>query len=648
MAGWPGFFKFGEIIDERYRIEEILGAGGAGVTYRCVDMLCGEETALKILHADRERGTLANRLLIEGECLELLEHEHIVPFRALRIVGQGPYYLATLHMRGGSLDRQVKRHGPLSPAGTLELGRQLALALDFVHAGGIVHRDLKPANVLLEVSDSDAPVARLADFGIARLYRDPRPILGGLTRTGAFIGTPEYAAPEQIRGEQGVGPAADAFAFGALLHFTASGTPLLRRDAISDWDEFRQRRWDPSMRPRLSDVVEAADDDAAADLALLDDVIDTLMHPTPRQRIDLATAAMRFGADPGLLARRDSPSFAPPSLTGEYGDESFEDLDPEALLPGAPTGEDTAPTRLPVQLSPIHDRTDDEDIEIEWPTREQRRNRRHGLALVAAALLAGTAFAWPGGPAALLGPDAEGMLGRFAESLSAAAPSYTLSDPRVAPDEEAAVADAGAQSEPASTQRRDVRRAGVVPLSQRQPRTRAKPEVTPKARTTPAPPVVAQPTRRRLEPSESSVTSDRPVADAGPATAEEASGIDPSAVEAWASDPRDDRSLGDVLEDQEELSRLRWRDDLARAAVEADERAAGYRMDAELEDARRAELRDRWEDVQSRSREDREADRTDNAETEDPVPAMQPVELPSLDEIFDRPKVDPLAQSARD
>ena len=127
MAGWPGFFKFGEIIDERYRIEEILGAGGAGVTYRCVDMLCGEETALKILHADRERGTLANRLLIEGECLELLEHEHIVPFRALRIVGQGPYYLATLHMRGGSLDRQVKRHGPLSPAGTLELGRQVVL-----------------------------------------------------------------------------------------------------------------------------------------------------------------------------------------------------------------------------------------------------------------------------------------------------------------------------------------------------------------------------------------------------------------------------------------------------------------------------------------------------------------------------------------
>jgi len=64
--GWPGFLDFGELIDERYEVQRILGAGGAGVTYRCVDRIDDEVAAVKVLHADRKRGTLANRLAIEG------------------------------------------------------------------------------------------------------------------------------------------------------------------------------------------------------------------------------------------------------------------------------------------------------------------------------------------------------------------------------------------------------------------------------------------------------------------------------------------------------------------------------------------------------------------------------------------------------
>ena len=647
LAGWPGFFRYGDMIGERYRIEEILGAGGAGVTYRCVDMLNGEETALKVLHSDRKRGTLANRLLIEGECLELLEHPHIVPFRALRIVGDGPYYLATLHMEGGSLDRYVRRHGPLSPSGTIELGRQLAMGLDFVHAGGIVHRDLKPANVLLEVADVDAPAACLADFGIARLYRNPRPLLGGLTRTGAFIGTPEYAAPEQIRGEQGIGPAADAFAFGALLHFAASGEPLLKRDNIGDWATFRDRKWEPADRPRLADLV---DSDDIANIALLDDVIDRLMHPTPRQRIDLATAALRFGADPAALARADAPQFAPPSLTGGGTEEEQIEagMDPEALVPGAQTGMDTTRPRIPVQLSPIHDRTDDvEEIEVEWPTREQRRNRRHALALVAAALLVGTAFAWPGGPAGLIGPERAAALGSVAELLSSDVTAYTTVDPRETARDDAVVADdqpaARLQTAGVSLPRPVAERRTASPPQRRAPEPVADVQVEPAAAAPPAaPPVEAAVTVAASEPTGA------PSADAAPASADTPP-IDPalanSAVAGWASDPEDDRTLSEVLKDEEALSRERWRDDLVRSALEADERAATYQLDARLQDARRARLQAEWYEAQRQSRTARDADMTDNAYDEEPPPRPPAAELPTLDEIFDRPRVDPVAQS---
>lgn len=355
--GWPSFHAVDDVLSERFRVLEILGAGGAGITYRCFDLHAETDVAVKVLHDDRRHGVLANRLAIEGELLELLDHPHIVPFRGLRLVGDGPLWIATGFMPGGSLEGRLRRGGALRADTVMRLGRQLALALDFIHAQGIVHRDLKPGNVLIEVLHEDDLAVRLADFGIARVFRDQRPVLGGynLTRTGVFIGTPEYAAPEQIRGERGIGPAADAFALGALLHFAASQQPLLKRSEISDWEAFRKRRRDPSSRSRLVDAVAPGlVVGYRAQLEELDAIIDALLHPDAAERISMAEVALALGARPDQLANQDVLPLAPRSLVSALDDPWFDDS-VDALVPAELLDDDTPPQPA---ASPVGDAPD--------------------------------------------------------------------------------------------------------------------------------------------------------------------------------------------------------------------------------------------------------------------------------------------------
>jgi serine/threonine protein kinase len=654
--GWCDFLDFGDTIDDRYLVKRILGAGGAGVTYRCHDVLDDEDTAVKVLHADRKRGTLANRLAIEGEVLELLDHPHIVPFRALKLHGDSVFYLATLHMTGGSLDGWIRRNGPLSVDGVVALGRQLGMALDYVHAGGIVHRDLKPGNVLLEEADHDKPVVRLADFGIARLFREQRPIIG-LTRTGAFIGTPEYAAPEQVRGEKGIGPAADAFALGALLHYAASGNALHRRDEIHDWKAFKERRWDPADRPRLTSIVDGGGAYARDTLAELDSLIDGLMHPEPASRLDMGTAAMRLGANPAQLAPVDQPRFSPPTLVSSIDDEDEEEdeLDVEALLPGDDDDEDDgeidtdAPTIvrpagptpfLEKEAGPVDPRILDElptptrDVEDEWndddgawPTREVRRNRVHGGLTIAAALLFGVVMAWPGGPAALIGQERlgalGGTLGSIGERLGVAETSYEALDAAAPPEEVRERAPAPTpRTVPASSGPSDPRRgtrtdaepdrvaaAEEADLSISEPihTSGHVPDGAGSVRVD----VRIRPRERRVDVT-ARLPEPRPARLPGrPAPVEEERD---NSLENWSADPDDDRSVGEVLAGDVADEQRRWLDELSRRQEEADRRAERYRRDADHDVARLDDALDRWEDVQREARKSREAENADRTD----------------------------------
>jgi len=263
----------------------MIGSGGAGLTYQCLDLDRAELVALKLLHSDRGSGTLAQRMALEGELLELLEHPGIVPFRGIQIGGPGPSWLATTFLPGGTLADQVRESGPLPMSAVAVLAIQLAETLEYIHRSGVVHRDIKPSNLLLESNDRSRLKVQIADFGIARLCGN-----GGipngvqLTQAGFFVGTPEFAAPEQMRAERDIGPGVDKYALGAVLHFAAAGESLFKSSSADDWVLRRDKVWLPSQRPRLASGVFPAD----RDLALtLDRLIDGLMAPEPSDRLTL-------------------------------------------------------------------------------------------------------------------------------------------------------------------------------------------------------------------------------------------------------------------------------------------------------------------------------------------------------------------------
>ncbi len=236
-TGWGRILGPGDLIDRHYRVERVLALGGAGLTYLARAIDAGghpvePRLAIKVLFEERATGTFLRRLANEAQLLQDLDHDHIVRSRGfVQRAGQPPY-LVTLFESGGTLQQHVQRVGPLPPSAACGVLWQVLKALSMAHGSSVVHRDLKPANVLLsQPGERDVtPWVRVADFGIAKVSA---PIGAGLTQAGTFIGTPEYAAPEQLEGQPPV-PATDIFAAGGLLYFMLTGRPPIHLNVRGD------------------------------------------------------------------------------------------------------------------------------------------------------------------------------------------------------------------------------------------------------------------------------------------------------------------------------------------------------------------------------------------------------------------------------
>jgi serine/threonine-protein kinase len=194
----------GDILDRNYEVMELVAVGGAGVTYRARELgpdgaPTGTDLAIKVLHSRRASGAFLQRLANEARILQGLRHDHIVECLGFSQRKGAPPYLVTRFERGGTLEAWALRHGQLPPWTVAGVLRQIFEGLAAAHRKGVVHRDLKPANLLLahETPPNEIPHVRIADFGIAKVTGK---LNEGLTRAGAFIGTPRYAAPEQFSG----------------------------------------------------------------------------------------------------------------------------------------------------------------------------------------------------------------------------------------------------------------------------------------------------------------------------------------------------------------------------------------------------------------------------------------------------------------
>lgn len=262
-------------IAERFVLEAEVGAGGMGTVHRGRDLTTGALVAVKVMRGGSP--ALEPRFQREVEILAEMAHPNIVRYVASGLTAEGAPYLVMDWIDGEVLDRRLKHVG-LTVAETVQVARQVAAALAYAHGRGIVHRDIKPANLI--APDGDLARLVLIDFGVARAQQGTN-----LTETGASVGTPAYMAPEQVRGDRMLGPAADVFALGCVLYacltgrVTFAGKRLLAVHAkIMFWDPPSVDELAPEVPPALAALIarmlakapSARPQDGAELVALLD------------------------------------------------------------------------------------------------------------------------------------------------------------------------------------------------------------------------------------------------------------------------------------------------------------------------------------------------------------------------------------------
>jgi tetratricopeptide (TPR) repeat protein len=200
-----------------YELLEEIGRGGMGVVYRARQPALDRVVALKLLLGGTYSSeAMLRRFQIEAAAAAALRHPGIVAIHDYGECDGQPYY--TMELMDGRNLAQVSAGNPLEPRRTAQYLRDIADAVRYAHEHSILHRDLKPSNILIDHTDR----ARVADFGMAkRLDLD-----SGVTLTGQLVGSPNYAAPEQVSGrEQEVGVGTDVYALGALLYHLLTGRP---------------------------------------------------------------------------------------------------------------------------------------------------------------------------------------------------------------------------------------------------------------------------------------------------------------------------------------------------------------------------------------------------------------------------------------
>jgi hypothetical protein len=197
-----------------YRIDGVIGRGGMGVVYRAEELALGRTVAVKVIAPELlDDPTARERFLREARAAASIEHPHVIPLLHAGDADGTPY-LVMRFIDGDDVRTLVRRTGPLASDRAAAIAAQAGDALDAIHVAGLVHRDVKPANVLLGAHDH----VYVTDFGLAKTAVSR----GGETRSGQWVGTLDFVAPEQVRGQR-VDARTDVYALGGLLFYMLSG-----------------------------------------------------------------------------------------------------------------------------------------------------------------------------------------------------------------------------------------------------------------------------------------------------------------------------------------------------------------------------------------------------------------------------------------
>ena len=210
-------------IGSRYEIKELIGEGGMGCVYKVVDTSQEKIFAVKVMKPELVLDPSArHRFEQEIESVTRLSHSNVVSIYDFDTAGDGSPFLVMDYIEGESLDKYLKREGKAPSTLALSIISQVCEALIDAHNLGIIHRDLKPSNIILQKSSGGEIIAKLVDFGIAKIETEDQES-ATLTQTGVVIGSPLYASPEQCQGNPH-DERSDIYSLGCILYELLAGT----------------------------------------------------------------------------------------------------------------------------------------------------------------------------------------------------------------------------------------------------------------------------------------------------------------------------------------------------------------------------------------------------------------------------------------
>ena len=241
----------GEIVGERYRIDEVVGAGGMATVYKAADLTLERPVAVKVMRREvvKEADQL-ERFRREARAAAKLSHAHIVTVIDAGEENSRPYIVFE-YVPGETLKQRIKSNGPLPITEAVAYAIEIGSALIAAHGAGLVHRDVKPENVLIDPHGH----AKVADFGIARELEAS----DGLTKTGRVLGTTDYVSPEQAMGEDVTGQS-DVYSLGIVLYEMLTGEVPFKGEnhvAVAMKHVKDQLPDVPEQRPEVSNALAA-------------------------------------------------------------------------------------------------------------------------------------------------------------------------------------------------------------------------------------------------------------------------------------------------------------------------------------------------------------------------------------------------------
>jgi serine/threonine protein kinase len=358
--------SIGQVIGERYQIEERLGSGAMGVVYRARHVKLGRPYAIKVLHPPlTANAKLRKRFQREAEIASSLRHKNLV---GVVDIGETEHLVyLVMELADGSSLQQIMNQAPLSSRRVIDYMRQLCAGLDHAHSAGLIHRDFKPENVIVERDTSGTETLRIIDFGIAILRDRPTAERERLTTEGIVLGTPHYMAPEHASGDP-VDHRIDLFALGVIcfemmtgvMPFEGDGVDVARANMMHDVPSMAERvpflEVDPLLETFTRKLMARQRDHRMSSAKAARELLDLIERDRPAAAAALGFAVPTIVASAVLVEHRPRQALA--AITEP----------PPLRLRGAPNTLEpvvsTVPAPLPTdQMQPL------------------RRSHRHALAV---------------------------------------------------------------------------------------------------------------------------------------------------------------------------------------------------------------------------------------------------------------------------